>query len=394
MVPVGGVALALMRIASRISSVVRRNVKGKEEPPKTIAKDSERNRAILAKLGRLKEPYRVVQGLGNGHVETIFAAFFRSSPMVEYNRDLILCTTDGGCVALDWPVKGEEGGQIWTWDELPEDAPVVVLFPGLTGGSGDSYVKHMVLSCRKNGMRAVVFNSRSTADSPVTTPQFYSASFTGDAQDVMMHVHAKYPESLLFAAGWSLGANILVRYLGEAGVDTPVKAAISLCNPFDLTLSDRNFQNGFNRIYDFKLGSTLSKMFKKHMHLFDGLEHQGFKPRIAAQAYTIRDFDDAVTRVSFGFDSVDEYYEWSGSCHVIPRVRIPLLCVQAADDPIAPEQAIPYDHIQFNDNCILVVTPNGGHLGWISGETAPFGAPWTDALCTDFLKAIQEELVH
>ena len=62
---------------------------------------------------------------------------------------------------------------------------------GLTGGSHDSYVKHMVLSCRQNGLRAIVFNSRGTSDGPVTSPQFYSASYTGDMRcdfptDVML----------------------------------------------------------------------------------------------------------------------------------------------------------------------------------------------------------------
>ncbi len=51
---------------------------------------------------------------------------------------------------------------------------------GLTGGSHDSYVKYMVRECRRKGLRAVVFNSRGTSDGPVTSPQFYSASFTGD----------------------------------------------------------------------------------------------------------------------------------------------------------------------------------------------------------------------
>ena len=30
--------------------------------------------------------------------------------------------------------------------QLPEDAPVLVLLPGLTGGSEDSYVQHAVVS--------------------------------------------------------------------------------------------------------------------------------------------------------------------------------------------------------------------------------------------------------
>lgn len=68
--------------------------------------------------------------------------------------------------------------------DLPADAPVLILFPGLTGGSGDSYVQHAVLQARHAGIRAAVFNSRGTADSPVITPQFYSASFTDDTREV------------------------------------------------------------------------------------------------------------------------------------------------------------------------------------------------------------------
>jgi hypothetical protein len=184
---------------------------------------------------------------------------------------------------------------------------VLILFPGLTGGSGDSYVQHAVLQARHAGVRAAVFNSRGTADSPVLTPQFYSASFTEDTREVRLscfrpragsqqhqqlqasawfdrhllnclqvsshwhgsccacpgdvvdglavwskclsvaaclqvisYVRERYPDSTLFAAGWSLGANILVNYLGEQGPDTPLEAAVSMCNPFDLTISNRH----------------------------------------------------------------------------------------------------------------------------------------------------------
>jgi len=71
--------------------------------------------------------------------------------------------------------------------ELPDDAPVLILLLGLTGGSHDSYVRHMVGAASMNGMRAVVFNSRGTSDGPVTSPQFYSASYTGDMRS------ASYP---------------------------------------------------------------------------------------------------------------------------------------------------------------------------------------------------------
>lgn len=71
------------------------------------------------------------------------------------------------------------------------------------------------------GCRAVVFNSRGTSDGPVTTAQFYSASFTGDTRAVMKHVEELYPNSLMLAAGWSLGANILV--------GTPIPYALIPC---------------------------------------------------------------------------------------------------------------------------------------------------------------------
>ncbi len=74
-----------------------------------------------------------------------------------------------------------------------------------------------------------------------------------------------------------------------------------------------------------------------------------------------------------GFPSVDAYYEGSSSANVIPNVAIPLLCVQAENDPIAPREAIPYDAIAANPNTALVVTPTGGHLGWMAGRDGPLG---------------------
>lgn len=65
---------------------------------------------------------------------------------------------------------------------------------------------------------------------------------------VIAHVRESYPNSTLFAAGWSLGANILVNYLGEQGADTPLEAAVSMCNPFDLTISNRHINEVSNSL--------------------------------------------------------------------------------------------------------------------------------------------------
>jgi predicted alpha/beta-fold hydrolase len=90
---------------------------------------------------------------------------------------------------------------------------------------------------------------------------------------------------------------------------------------------------------------------------------------------------------------VDAYYAGSSSAKRIPNVAVPLLCIQAANDPIAPAAAIPCDAIKTNPNCVLAVTPAGGHLGWAAGPGAPWGHPWTDGAVTEWLASVLLELL-
>uniref|UniRef100_A0A1D1YPJ6 Embryogenesis-associated protein EMB8 n=1 Tax=Anthurium amnicola TaxID=1678845 RepID=A0A1D1YPJ6_9ARAE len=232
-------------------------------------------------------PYEAFPFLGwNRHLETVFAAFFRSVPDVRLRREC-LRAADDGAVALDWVCADDR--------LLPEDAPLLILLPGLTGGSGDSYVRHMLVRARSKGWRVVVFNSRGCGDSPVTTPQFYSASFTRDLSEVVNHISSRYPKSKVYAVGWSLGANILVRYLGQEFHHCPISGAVSLCNPFNLVIADEDFHKGFNNVYDKALARALCRIFKKHSLLFEDMGGEYNIP-LAANANSVRDFDEGLTR--------------------------------------------------------------------------------------------------
>ena len=133
------------------------------------------------------------------------------------------------------------------------------------------------------------------ASSPLRTPQFYSASYTEDLRSIVNQLRDRYPKAQLSAIGWSLGANILVNYLGEEGKDSQISAAVSLCNPFDLSHCDANWQSGFSQIYDRNLASAMKDNFRSHMHLFEGYDVER-----AMSAKTVREVDDAITRVTFG----------------------------------------------------------------------------------------------
>lgn len=95
------------------------------------------------------------------------------------------------------------------------------------------------------------------------------------------------------------GANILVRYLGEEGAATPLSAAISMCNPFNLTISNANFEKGFNVIYDLNLAASLRRLFAQQWDVWRAAPPP-FRPEVALKAKTIREFDDAITIHSFG----------------------------------------------------------------------------------------------
>eukprot|EP00884_Botryococcus_braunii_P020405 jgi/Botrbrau1/7048/Bobra.0165s0071.1 len=219
----GTLPLAAAAIVGGATAIAYWDAVRMSRKPAIIRQKTAFNEAVLSRCPTVHELYEVPLFLSNGHIETIAASKLRKDLKRVYVREL-LTMSDGGTVALDYE-------DLKSARELPDDAPVMVVLPGLTGGSHDTYVQHMVGTAHRQGIRAVVFNSRGTSDAPVTTPQFYSASFTGDMKEVIRFVERKFPRSPIFAAGYSLGANILVNYLGEVGINTPILAAVSMCKP-------------------------------------------------------------------------------------------------------------------------------------------------------------------
>ena len=384
--------------------------------------NTEKNANALKMLKTLQVGYDAITVLRNPHASTILATFFRKDVEVEYQRELLPMPC-GGVVALDWPLSVDDETHKYRertpemlektrnldpnfephrksipsqtpkidgvleehYKTFPENAPTLVLMSGIAGGSHDKYLKHMLRRAVMKGYRVVAFNARGTSESPLMTPQFYSASFTGDTRAVMKEMKRRFPNAPLFAVGWSLGANILTNTLGEDGEHAVVDAACSMCNPFDLNRCDDNLQKGFwGKLYSKSMANNMRKLFEPHKHLFQGLRE--YEPALVRKARTVRDFDEAITRVTFGFSSVDAYYEASGSKRKIADVRVPLLCIQAKDDPIASIEAIPRKEIASNENVILLETESGGHLGWTAGKEAPWGAPWPDQVAMEFFE--------
>ncbi|KAH9834040.1 AB-hydrolase YheT [Rhodofomes roseus] len=346
--------------------------------------------------------FKPIWWLFSGHLQTAYSVVgdFSKVDTVEYERTL-LRTLDGGTLGLDFtPPESVQ--------KLPDDTPIIVVLHGLTGGSHESYVRAVVSpACMPIedgglGYRAIVVNFRGCAGVPVTSPQLYSAGHTGDIRAAMYYIRRRYPHALLLGLGFSLGANVLTRYVAEEGEDCRLAAACVIACPWDLVTNSEALEgNWFHRhVYSKALGSNLQAIVKQHAAgLSTPPSHpvaQAVAPTLALRSPTLETFDETFNRIAggssppFPFPSARAYYAWASSHAALPRVRVPFLAIAAEDDPIV--QVLPV-HAGRNGCVAFAVTKKGGHLGWFErGADGTIGR-WFTRPVLEWLKAVGSDMV-
>ncbi|URE42024.1 hypothetical protein MUK42_16115 [Musa troglodytarum] len=273
---------------------------------------------------------------------------------------------DGGTVALDWLLASDVAGGASDTDKVisrDDTTPIVVVVPGLTSDSFSSYVKHAAYTMAKHGWNVVVSNHRGLGGISITSDCFYNAGWTEDLREVVNYLHYEYWRAPLFAVGTSIGANILVKYLGEDGENTPIAGAVSVCSPWDLVVCDRFISRKLvQRFYDKALTIGLKGYAQFHA-LFGTLT---VMPLAMLES------------LSVGF---------------IGNVAVPLLCISSLDDPVCTREAIPWDECRANQNIVLATTAHGGHLAYFEGLTAH--SLWWVGAVREFLNVLHSsEFMH
>ncbi|KAL4183462.1 hypothetical protein AMTRI_Chr11g155260 [Amborella trichopoda] len=299
--------------------------------------------------------YTATPWLASPHLQTAFLHFFGRPPIFEYKRQMF-SLGDGGTVALDWLMSDDVSRNGFNLNQaISKDdiAPIVVVIPGLT------------------------------SDSSSASDCFYNAGWTEDLRKVISHVHHEFPKAPLFAVGTSIGANILVKYLGEEGEDTPIVGAASICSPWDLVVCDRFINRRLvQKFYDRILTIGLVGYAQLHQRILSRLADW----ECIAKSRSVRDFDNHVTCLVGKFETVDTYYRRCSSVNYIGNVSVPLLCISALDDPVCTMEAIPWDECRANKNIVLATTTHGGHLAYFEGLTAK--SVWWVGAVEEFLCAL------
>ncbi|CAA7396957.1 unnamed protein product [Spirodela intermedia] len=324
---------------------------------------------VVSKCRTLHGRYLATPWLSSPHFQTTFLNFFGNPPAFTYRRQ-IFRVSDGGTIALDWLLASDVAGCSADPNKViakDDTTPIVVMVPGLTSDSSSPYMKHLVYKVAKRGWNVVVSNHRGLGGVSITSDCFYNAGWTEDVRKVINHLHREYPMAVLYAVGSSIGANVLVKYLGEDGEGTPVAGAASICSPWDLVVCDRFISRKLvQRFYDKALTIGLKGYAQLHQPVMSRLGNwEGIK-----RSNSVRDFDSHATCIVGNYETVDTYYRCCSSVNFVGNVAIPLLCISALDDPVCTKEAIPWDECRANKNIVLATTAHGGHLGFFQGITA------------------------
>lgn len=287
--------------------------------------------------------------------QTVFASILRAQihPRIDYRRE-VLTLKDGGQVALDWLESG-----------CDEDAPIIIILPGLTGESQAEYIKCLVIAANRIGIRAVVFNNRGLGGVDLTTPRLYCAANCDDLSEVVKHVKATNPHVRLGATGISMGGLVLGNYLAEHSEEA--KKILTACKiisvPWDVHKGTTNIEKPYLNSF---LGRHLTNNLCSTVSKYDVFK-SGYDMDKILQSKTIKEFDSHFTSKHFGFKDVNHYYEAATLHDKLHKICVPLLCLNAADDPFQPLDAIPTKAAQKSSHVAIVITARGGHIGFLDG---------------------------
>ncbi|MBW3572526.1 MAG: alpha/beta fold hydrolase [Gemmatimonadetes bacterium] len=305
-------------------------------------------------------PFRPAWWLPGAHAQTIAGRYIRPPHGVHYRRER-LETPDGDFLDLDFAsVDGAPAAGA--------DAPLCVAVHGLEGSAQSSYMLETCRALAEHGIRTVAMNFRSCSGEPNRTARFYHAGETGDLAFLLDVLAARFPNAALLGAGFSLGANVLLKYLGERGEVSRIRAATAISIPFDLGRGADKLAGSFmGRVYTRHFVRRLVAKYRLKRAAGVRLDGVRLDERRSRRWRSFRDLDDALTARLHGFQDADDYYTRSSCAIFLHAIRVPTLLVHALDDPFVDAGAIPHGVIQANPHLHPALVPRGGHVGFIAG---------------------------
>jgi len=281
--------------------------------------------------------------LFNNHLETIYPAIFRKVGQRAHQTKRLL-TPDKDFIDIDHYDIGAKR--------------TVILCHGLEGSSQKPYMKGMINTLIDNGLNCVAWNFRGCSGLPNNHAYSYHSGATQDLDLIIDYTIKKFPSNEIFLIGFSLGGNLILKYLGERPKNSVIRRAVAISVPLDLHSSCLEISKTSNWIYTLRFLISLKKKIKEKSKIFP----KKIKSDNLNQIRNLVDFDDKYTAPLNGFSNAIEYYTKCSSIHFLENITIPTLIINAFNDPFLSKKCYP---VNINKKYITCDYPKyGGHLGF------------------------------
>lgn len=283
-------------------------------------------------------------------------------------------------------VEIEPGTWILTrrhWQRERRERPALVLVHGLEGSSESGYMLGTAERAWAAGFHVVRMNQRNCGGTEHLTPTLYNSSLSGDVRAVVSELAERDGCEEIFAAGFSLGGNLVMKMAGEMGEDAPgaLRAVAGVSPSLDLAACATSLETPRNRIYARYFVRQLKQRMLRKAKLFpDRYRLDGM-----GSIRTIREFDDRITAPHSGFRDADDYYFRASALRVVEGIRRPALVVAAQDDPMVPFASFDLPEIRRQPYIRLVAPRHGGHCGFISRQGGS-GRFWVEGVVVEFFR--------
>jgi uncharacterized protein len=273
-----------------------------------------------------------------------------------------------------------------SWQKERNRRPTLVILHGMEGSTESRYMLGTTEKALAAGFNVVRVNTRNCGGTEHLTSTLYHAGLTEDLQHIISELAERDGLDELYAGGFSLGGNVVLKLAGEYGSAAPhqLKGVIAISPSIDLNASADAIELRSNIIYNLRFIWSLRTRMRRKAHLFpERYDASGLRG-----VWSIRKFDDVYTAPHSGFGNVNNYYERASSLQFISRIAVSTLIVHAQDDPFIPFASFRHPDIDANQNVVLLAPEQGGHVGFISADREGEDRFWAEIMAVEFVKVM------
>jgi len=319
-----------------------------------------------------KSSFKPAWWLANPHLQTLWSSFFRSSPKIHL-KSIRLELDDGDF--LDLAITDMQ------------NKPIVVILHGLEGSLDSHYIKPLIKTLDNEGYGVCFVHLRGCSDELNRLPRSYHSGDTADLQMVIEYLLKNYKQGVFAVIGFSLGGNIVLKWLGEQGENAQTQTGIAVSVPFTLSHAGERLEKSFSRVYQKHLLSRCQKKYEQKSLLYK----MPFEVD-AKQLNTFFSFDDQITAPLHGFNDADDYYQQCSSRQFLKNIKKPTLVLHAEDDPFMWKHTVPEEK-ELSESVNLELSKSGGHVGFIAGSSPFKPLYWVDKRVVEWLDS-QPKNIH